>query len=183
MKNNAPFLTPNPQEFKLRVVWSIDSVTKMVAEFSNCKWLPRIGETLVLPIDEKRQSNSWRKFKVFDVVYDFHSSTTRVLCSLVKSSTLPDAKTLIQELEKPKDRWDVWEQAMQTTPASKPIEIENDFGLEYQLSQIDTEEDVDECLRALRAELLNPTSAPKPVKNEKYVDEDLESLRKNLDEL
>ncbi|MEH1788836.1 MAG: hypothetical protein V7L23_25470 [Nostoc sp.] len=70
------------------------------------------------------------------------------MCSPVKTLTPPNAKTLIQELEKPKDRWDVWEQAMQTTPVSKPIEIENDFGLEYQLSQIDTEEDVDGCLRS-----------------------------------
>lgn len=183
MKNNAPFLTPNPQEFKLRIVWSADGSTKMAAEFSSCKWLPRIGETLVLPIDETRKPNSWRKFKVFDVVYDFQNQTVRVLCSPIKSPTSPDVKSLISKVQQPRDNWEVWENAMQTRPVSKPIEIENDFGLEYQLSQIDTGEDVDECLQRLKAELLNPTSASKPVKNEQYVNEDLESFRKELDDL
>ncbi|MEH1949977.1 MAG: hypothetical protein V7K77_23945 [Nostoc sp.] len=47
MKSNKPFVTPNPnpQDFKLRIVWSVDASSKMVAEFSNTKWLPRIGET------------------------------------------------------------------------------------------------------------------------------------------
>ncbi|MEH2393716.1 MAG: hypothetical protein V7K21_19315 [Nostoc sp.] len=164
MKDNAPFLTPNPQDFKLRIVWSADGSTKIVAELSNCKWLPRIGETLVLPIDEKRQSSFWQKFKVFDIIYDFRNQIARVLCSPVKSLTPPSAKTLIEELKKPKDKWDVWER------------------LEYKLSQMD-EKDIDDDIEVLKAELLNPTAVPKPIKNEKYADVDLESLRKELDEL
>lgn len=158
MKNNAPFLTPNPQDFKLRIVWSVDAVSKMAAEFSSCKWLPRIGETLVLPIDETHKSNSWRKFKVFDVVYDFQHQTVRVLCSSIKSPTPPDVKSLISQVQQPKDNWEVWEKAFEASEAnvtrktalSKPIE--SDFGLEYDLSQM--EEDVEDELEALKSQML-----------------------------
>jgi hypothetical protein len=152
-----PFVTPNPQDFKLRVVWSVDASSKMVAEFSSCKWLPRIGETLVLPIDETRKSN-WRKFKVFDVVYDFQDQVVRVFCSPV-NWTPPNAKTLISKAQEPKGSWEFWEQAFEEieanvtpkSPVSKPIE--SDFGLEYDLSQI--EEDVDDELERLKRKVLD----------------------------
>lgn len=156
MKNNAPFLTPNPQDFKLRIVWSADGSTKMVAEFSSCKWLPRIGETLVLPIDETGKPDSWRKFKVFDVVYDFQSQAVRVSCSPIKSPASSDVKSLISKVQQPKDRWEVWEKAFEASeanvtpksPVSKPIE--SDFGLEYDLSQADVEDE----LEALKAQIV-----------------------------
>ncbi|MEH2034035.1 MAG: hypothetical protein V7K67_31255 [Nostoc sp.] len=161
MKNNTPLLTPNPQEFKLRIVWSADGSNKMVAEFSSCKWLPRIGETLVLPIDETRKPNSWRKFKVFDVVYDFQNQTVRVLCSPIKSPTSPDVKSLIQKIKEPStsDRWEFWEKALEVgetnvmpkSALSKPIE--NDFGLEYQFSRLEKDVEEDE-LEALKSQML-----------------------------
>ncbi|BBD69559.1 hypothetical protein NIES4072_31080 [Nostoc commune NIES-4072] len=150
MKNNAPFLTPNPQEFKLRIVWSADGSTKMVAEFSTCKWLPRIGETLVLPIDETRRPNSWRKFKVFDVIYDFQNQTVRVLCSPIKSPTSPDVKSLISKIEKPKDNWEIWEKAFEASEA-KAFELQPP--IEQEFSQIDLE-DIDEEIAWLKKTLL-----------------------------
>jgi hypothetical protein len=129
-----PFVTPNPQDFKLRIVWSIDSVTKMVAEFSNCKWLPRIGETLVLPIDETRQPNSWRKFKVFDIIYDFQNQTVRVLCSPIKSS-MPKA-------EEPLDKWEIWEKALVTSEETAKANLQHlQAQLEYEISQLDADDE------------------------------------------
>ncbi|QLE47800.1 hypothetical protein FD724_06555 [Nostoc sp. C057] len=149
-----PFVTPNPQDFKLRIVWSIDSVTKMVAEFSNCKWLPRIGETLVLPIDETRKPDSWRKFKVFDVVYDFQNQTVRVLCRPIKCSTSPDVKSLISKIEEPLDRWETWEKVFAASEAMMRANgLERQAQLEYELSQVD-EGDVDEELTRLKREVL-----------------------------
>ncbi|ACC83779.1 hypothetical protein [Nostoc punctiforme] len=155
MKNNAPFSTSNPQDFKLRIVWSVDTVSKMVAELSNCKWLPRIGETLILPIDETRKPSSWRKFKVFDIVYDFQNQTTKVLCSPIKSSTLPDAKTLIQKLEERNDKWEVWEKAFAASETTAKSEaLERQAHLAQELSQMD-EEDIDEELERLRRKVLD----------------------------
>ncbi|MEH2390884.1 MAG: hypothetical protein V7K21_04155 [Nostoc sp.] len=154
MKNNAPFLTPNPQDFKLRIVWSVDAVSKMVAELSNCKWLPRIGETLVLPIDECKPS-SWCKFKVFDVVYDFQNQSTKVLCSPIKTSTPLNAKTLIQNLEDKKDKWDVWENAIAVSETTAKSEaLERQARLAHELSHMD-EEDVNEELERLRRKVVD----------------------------
>ncbi|MBN3875274.1 hypothetical protein [Nostoc sp. JL23] len=155
MKNNAPFLTPNPQEFKLRIVWSADGSTKMVAEFSSCKWLPRIGETLVLPIiDEPHKPDSWRKFKVFDIVYDFQNQIVRVLCSPIKSPTSPDAKSLISKVQQPSYNWEVWEKVFEESEATmKANQLERQTQLEYELSHMD-EKDVDEELARLKRTLL-----------------------------
>jgi hypothetical protein len=46
------FITNNPQDFKLCLMWLVGTSKKMVAEFSSCRWLPRIGEKLVLPVGE-----------------------------------------------------------------------------------------------------------------------------------
>ena len=147
--NNAPFLTPNPQDFNLRIVWSADGSTKMVAELSSCKWLPRIGETLVLPIDETCKPN-WRKFKVFDIVYDFQHQTVRVFCSPV-NWTPPSAKTLIKKIEEPSDRWEVWEKAFVASEATtKALDLERES---YLLSEIDREKDVDDFLQSLKDQL------------------------------
>jgi hypothetical protein len=155
MKNDAPFLTPNPQDFKLRIVWSVDASSKMVAEFSSCKWLPRIGETLVLPIDESRKPSSWRKFKVFDVVYDFQNQSTKVLCSPIKIPTPLNAKTLIQNLEDKKDKWDVWENAIAVSETTEKSEaLERQARLAHELSHMD-EKDVDEELERLRRKVLD----------------------------
>ncbi|MEH2152078.1 hypothetical protein [Nostoc sp.] len=148
-----PFVTPNPQDFKLRLVWSADGSTKMVAEFSSCKWLPRIGETLVLPIDETRKPNSWRKFKVFDVVYDFQNQTVRVSCSPIKFPTSSEVESLISKVQKPKNNWEVWEKAIASSEATtKADEAERQSRLAYEFSRID-EEDVDDYLQKLKDEI------------------------------
>ncbi|MDZ8138386.1 MAG: hypothetical protein RM049_24280 [Nostoc sp. DedQUE04] len=210
MKNNAPFLTPNPQEFKLRIVWSADSSTKMVAEFLSCKWLPRIGETLVLPIDETRKP-SWCKFKVFDVIYDFQHQTVRVLCSPIKSLVSPDVKSLISKVQQSKDNWQVWEKAFEASEATtKTEEPERHFGLGHELYPID-EEDIDEEPKKL--ELLSQGAMSKFTEledkidametrqkanelqrqaqleyelsqtNEEYVDDELEKLKAEMEDI
>ncbi|MEH1808534.1 hypothetical protein [Nostoc sp.] len=149
-----PFVTPNPQDFKLRLVWSADGSTKMVAEFSSCKWLPRIGETLVLPINETRKPDSWRKFKVFDVVYDFQNQIVRVLCSPIESPTSLDVKSLISKVQQQSDNWEVWENAFAASEATmKANGLERQAQLEYELSHMD-EKDVDEELARLKRTIL-----------------------------
>jgi hypothetical protein len=147
--SKQPFSTDNPQNFKLRIVWSVDGSTKLVAEFSSCKWLPRIGETLVLPIDETRRSSSWRKFKVFDIIYDFHAETTRVLCSPIKSPTSPDVKSLISKIQEPKD-WDIWEKAFEASEATMRANELRGTLVTPEFTKLDTVEPVDEELRKLR---------------------------------
>lgn len=165
MKSNKPFVTPNPQDFKLRIVWSVDASSKMVAEFSNTKWLPRIGETLVLLVEEADESNScrkWRKFQVFDVIYDFQHQIVRVLCSLIKSSISPDVKSLISKIEEPLDKWEVWEKAFAASEATTKSEaLQRQTRLEYELSLMNEEdvddEDVDDKLEKLKTEILERT--------------------------
>ncbi|MBX9257895.1 hypothetical protein H1Q63_28895 [Desmonostoc muscorum CCALA 125] len=148
MKSNKPFVTPNPQDFMLRIVWSVDASSKMVAELSNARWLPRIGETLILPVDETGRPNSWRKFKVLDVVYDFQNQIVRVLCSPI-NWTPPNPKTLIQKIEEPRDKWEVWEKAFATSEATmKDNEPERQFGLGHELYPVDEEDDELEKLKS-----------------------------------
>lgn len=139
---NKPYVTPNPLDFKLRLVWSIDGTCKMVAEFFDSKWLPRTGETLVLPVEEKANScRSWHKFKVIDVVYDFQNQVTRVLCSPVKSKP------------EPKDKWDAWEKAFTAAnTTTSPEVLTHQSRLEYELSRIN-EKDVDEELEKLKSQI------------------------------
>ena len=61
----------------------------MTAEFSDCRWLPRIGESLVLPTEETEEPNShhgWQRFKVVDIVYDFQKQRVRVWCKPLHST-------------------------------------------------------------------------------------------------
>ncbi|MFN6559140.1 MAG: hypothetical protein RMY28_004970 [Nostoc sp. ChiSLP01] len=157
MKSNKPFVTTNPHDFKLRIVWSVDASSKMVAEFSNSNWLPRIGEALILPTDEADESNScrsWGKFKVFDLVYDFQHQIVRVLCRPIKSSTSLDVRSLISKIEEPLDRWEVWEKAFAASEATRKSEaLERQTRLECELSHIN-EEDVDGELEKLKAKIL-----------------------------
>lgn len=149
--NKQPFLTSSPQNFKLRIVWSIDATNKLVAEFSNINWLPRIGETLVLPIEEADKSNScqnWRKFRVFDIIHDFQHQVVRVLCSPVSPAKTPlSART-------PKNGWENWEKAFASSETKVNIETPKHSCLECELSQI-PETDLDEELEWLKAQLLN----------------------------
>jgi hypothetical protein len=150
---SQPFSTLNPQNFKLRIAWTVDGTSKMVAEFSSSNWLPRIGETLVLPIDEADKSNfcrRWHKFRVFDIVYDFQYQVVRVLCTPVGGLTSLGTASLISKIQKPKNSWEVLENAITANEAR------------------------------MKAELVEPTFSPI---SEKYEDDELEKLRVQLNDL
>ncbi len=88
-----PFKTANPQTFKLRIVWGFELKEKMVAEFSDSSWLPRVGEIMILPIEEVDEfdgSQHCHKFKVQHVAYDFPNQMTRIICKAIEP--LPQKK-------------------------------------------------------------------------------------------
>lgn len=89
----TPFKSANPQTFKLRIVWGFELKEKMTAEFSDSSWIPRVNETMILPIDEEDElddSQRWYKFKVERVAYDFQNQMTRVICKAIEP--LPQKK-------------------------------------------------------------------------------------------
>ena len=78
-----PFVAPNPQHFKLYIYWFFEDSNEIVAEIPDCRWLPRIDETFVLPTDdasEFKYCHRWHKFKVVDVIYDFKKQVARIWC-------------------------------------------------------------------------------------------------------
>ena len=74
----------------------------MVTEFPDSRWLPRIGETLVLPIideaSEFKNCHRWHKFKVVDIIYDFKKQNIRVWCKPLPSDSVPQ-KAVLQKAE------------------------------------------------------------------------------------
>ncbi|MBR8835701.1 MAG: hypothetical protein DSM106950_17215 [Stigonema ocellatum SAG 48.90 = DSM 106950] len=140
-----PFTTANPQDFKLHVYWVVGTVNnRMVAEFSDCRWLPRLDETLVLPTDESNCCQSWQKFKVVDIVYDFQKQSVRVWCKPL--SAIP--QRVSSDFEK---KVEARMEAMEAKAKAQKLEAQT--RLEYELAQID-EEDMDEELERLKAEIL-----------------------------
>ncbi|BDA74347.1 hypothetical protein CAL7716_085130 [Calothrix sp. PCC 7716] len=91
----APFTTANPLDFKLRLVWGHETGHKLVAEFSDCRWLPRAGEALVLPIDDADANNrchDWHWFKVRNLVHDFENQTICAVCKAMEPHLLRNKK-------------------------------------------------------------------------------------------
>ena len=141
----APLETTNPQDFKLRIYWIVGFKNKrMVAEFHDCKWLPRIGETLVLPI--KEEGKSWHKFKVVDVVYDFQRQTVRVWCKPKHSITQKDTTFDFEQIEKRIE-------ARIMKAKTNALELESQARLEHEFNRISEEVDRElEELEELEAE-------------------------------
>ena len=142
-----PLETTNPQDFKLRIYWIVGlKDERIVAEFDDCKWLPRIGETLVLPI--KEAGKSWHKFKVVDIVYDFQRQTVRVWC---KPKDVAPGKTAFSDSEKQILQVEARRGAIEA--AQRLEKIEQSARQHYQLVP-KIEVDVDEELDKLKAEIL-----------------------------
>jgi hypothetical protein len=103
-----PFITTNPQEFKLRIVWGIETGRKLVAEFCNSIWLPRVGEIMILPIDSSDANNrcrNWYQFKVANIIYDFENQVVRVVCAAITPiKTTASAPVFDQQARSPSDR-------------------------------------------------------------------------------
>jgi hypothetical protein len=82
----APFKSVNPSQFKLRLVWGFETGRKLVAEFSDCSWLPRQGDVMILPINESPGRKIWHQYKVSNIIYDFEHQITRVICTVLTPS-------------------------------------------------------------------------------------------------
>ncbi|MDJ0615378.1 MAG: hypothetical protein QNJ63_01320 [Calothrix sp. MO_192.B10] len=81
-----PLINKNPQDFKLRIVWGFEGNSKMVVEFPNSRWIPQVGEIMILPIDKVNKSiynENWHKFKIETIAYDFQNQITRVICKSI----------------------------------------------------------------------------------------------------
>ncbi len=144
---HKPFETVNPQDFKLSVCWSTSTkitADTMTAEFSDCRWLPRIGEILVLPIDESGSHHVWHRFKVITVVYDFQKQRVRVWCDPLH---LVPQKPVF-DFEKFEKKVEAQMEAMEARIKAQKLEAE--ARLEYELIQV---EDVDEELKRLKAQI------------------------------
>ncbi|MBD2771169.1 PspA/IM30 family protein [Iningainema tapete] len=148
---DKPFLTPNPQEFKLYVYWIVGSSQKLSAEFKDCKWIPRIDETLILPIDEEE----WHKFKVTDVVYDFKKQCVRVWCK--PKDIIPQKNSICREEPSPSPGlYDFEKRAQQeldrVEARQRQEKIERQSRLEQEFARVEMEE-VDLELEKLKAEM------------------------------
>lgn len=169
----VPFKTVNPSQFKLRLAWGLETGHKLVAEFADCSWLPCKGDIMILPVDENLRRKTWNQYKVANVIYDFEHQITRVVCAALTPSKTethshkPLTTTQrLQSIEK-------WGEAIAAN--SPKLSFETSF------NESELLKDVDEELQRLKSQL---TGKPKEdAESNQYVDTDLESLRKNLQDM
>lgn len=182
----APFTTTNPLEFKLRLVWGHEAGRKLVAEFSDCRWLPRAGEALVLPIDEADANNrchDWHWFKVKNLLYDFENQVVCVVCMAMEPGSLQKKKPTTTPLSvKPKVEKTLPQVFKELEKRGEAIAA-NTSALTFETHFNETAflEDVDEELAMLKKQMLEKPTTPK--KSAEVVDVELESLRKRLDDM
>lgn len=155
----TPFQTVNPSQFKLRLVWGIETGHKLVAEFSPSSWLPRKGEIMILPMDENPRHKTWHQFKVANVIYDFENQIVRVVCA-----------ALAQKSQK-------FEKKAEAIAASSPKVL-----FETLFNEAGLEEDVDEELEMLKKQLIRKPSALNSTQKEILLSPK-EELMKNLESL
>jgi len=80
---SIPCLQINPQDFPLQIIVGNSCADEMelAVDLPTSRWIPRIGETLVLPIrDEEGDIDYEWGFVVKDVIYDFVNKTVSVYC-------------------------------------------------------------------------------------------------------
>ncbi|HYX17487.1 MAG TPA: hypothetical protein VE944_24650 [Nostoc sp.] len=80
---STPFLHINPQDFPLHILVGsgFSDDMEFAVDLPTSRWIPRIGETLILPMrnEESNIDYQWG-FIVKDVVYDFVAKTVTVYC-------------------------------------------------------------------------------------------------------
>jgi hypothetical protein len=76
-----PFpLKLNPQNFPLHIYLCLGEEPTLVVDLPNSRWIPRVGETIILPIEEAFYGESHWGFLVNEVNYDFVLQVNEVSC-------------------------------------------------------------------------------------------------------
>ena len=146
----------SPRDFLLRIFVRDDESTKLqlIAKLPNSKWVPRIGEKLIIPIlDKFSKMVGSRKLIVKDVTYDLVDDGVYIVCE----------KISIELNEKFKNSYstpsviDVWDElevkASRKTPGRVTPELPD---LESQFTKLDnSESELDNELESLKRQLEN----------------------------
>ncbi len=170
----VPFTTANPLDFKLRLVWGHETGRKLVAEFSDCRWLPRAGEALVLPIDDADANNKchdWHWFKVRNLVHDFENQTICAVCMAMEPHLLRKKKPTTSTQFLPK-----------TANVSTQSTLPSSFVPKTAFQRLEEMEKRGKEIAANTPALTFETHL-KETSLDDVVDAELETLRKQLDDM
>lgn len=88
-----PFLKINPQDFPLHIFAAIGEDVEFAVELPTSRWIPRVGERLILPLrDEENNIDYEWGFIVKEVIYDFVDQVVEVFCDLSEDTCKLDCQ-------------------------------------------------------------------------------------------